>query len=165
MMIGTENFITSPVKRAWHFHECYKEKVNWLNFLLLLHNRTPVINVALSSKARECNPCINDKLYKDYVFKIVKAKSRKDSIFDKLLIKQKALCEQCNHLIKWSYLSTAGDSDYELVDTHEIHHILSKAVGGTDNLKNLSLLHKKCHAELHSKQGHLKQTKLLYRTK
>jgi hypothetical protein len=84
MMMGTENFATSPVKRAWHFHGCYKEKINWLNILLLLHNRTPVIVAALSSKARESNPYIDDKLYKDYAFKIIKARSRKDSIFDKL---------------------------------------------------------------------------------
>lgn len=165
MIIGTENFVTSPVKRAWHFHGYYGEKINWLNFLLLLHKRTPVIVTVLPPKARECNPYINDRPHKDYVFKIVKSRSREDSVFDKLWIRQKGRCEQCNHLIKWSYLSTVGYSATEIVDTHEIHHILPKAAGGTNDLKNLSLLHKKCHVDLHSKQGYLKQTELLYKTK
>ncbi|EAS1844058.1 HNH endonuclease, partial [Salmonella enterica] len=31
-----------------------------------------------------------------------------------------------------------------------IHHILKKSLGGSDNLENLVLLHPNCHRQLHS---------------
>jgi ribosomal protein L28 len=33
-----------------------------------------------------------------------------------------------------------------------IHHVISRAQGGTDREKNLALLHKKCHVKLHEKK-------------
>jgi RRXRR protein/HNH endonuclease len=40
---------------------------------------------------------------------------------------------------------------FEKRNPSHIHHIIERADGGTDRTKNLAILHKKCHKELHKK--------------
>jgi RNA-directed DNA polymerase len=54
----------------------------------------------------------------------------------RLYKKQKENCPQCN-------------SPFMLEDKLHIHHIIPKALGGTDSQSNLSLLHAECHRDLH----------------
>ena len=52
--------------------------------------------------------------------------------------KQKGICPQC-------------EIPFCLDDKWEIHHVIPKAQGGTDEQSNLRLLHAECHREIHSK--------------
>lgn len=62
----------------------------------------------------------------------------------KLLKKQKGVCPVCN-----SYLINN--------EKVEVHHIQSRKDGGTDNPKNLLLLHNECHKQVtNSKNKHLR---------
>jgi hypothetical protein len=50
--------------------------------------------------------------------------------------------------------------EFEKGTPSHIHHIVEKSNGGTDRVKNLSILHKKCHIQLHKKGIKLKPNKI-----
>jgi RNA-directed DNA polymerase len=54
----------------------------------------------------------------------------------KLLITQKGNCSVCNSCIN-------------LEDVTDIHHIIPKSKGGKNEFKNLTLIHKHCHHQVH----------------
>lgn len=54
----------------------------------------------------------------------------------RLILRQQGLCPECGEKFKHD-------------EVWQIHHIVAKAFGGTDALKNLQLLHTNCHRRLH----------------
>ncbi|MEO5333953.1 MAG: group II intron reverse transcriptase/maturase [Magnetococcus sp. YQC-5] len=54
----------------------------------------------------------------------------------RLILRQKGLCLEC-------------EEKFKAEEVWQIHHIVAKAFGGTDALKNLQLLHTNCHRRLH----------------
>ena len=70
-----------------------------------------------------------DKLLKRRVIKDARLSKQRQ----KLLVMQDGICPMCNTII---------DLNEESI---EVDHIVPKAEGGGDNLKNLAVLHKECH--------------------
>lgn len=60
----------------------------------------------------------------------------------RLYSKQKGICLFCK-----------GQTTYKDIERHElqIHHMKPVSLGGDNNYRNLRLIHKECHSELHSK--------------
>jgi len=59
-------------------------------------------------------------------------------LFHKLWQRQKALCLLCHQLLS-----------FESNQAWEVHHIIHKTNGGTDDIDNLALLHPNCHRQVH----------------
>lgn len=96
--------------------------------------QTGWVNVKRHTLCRELNPYLTEN--QEYFKKVVK-RDNKDTVQInrlriKLLEKQEGICPVC---------------DDNLMDGEpiEIHHILPKKYGGSDELTNLKLLHKICH--------------------
>jgi hypothetical protein len=63
-----------------------------------------------------------------------------------LMAREKGKCQLCG-------------KEFSKGNPSHIHHIIERANGGTDRAKNLALLHKKCHIQLHKKGLKLKPNK------
>jgi hypothetical protein len=63
-----------------------------------------------------------------------------------LLSREKGKCQICQ-------------KEFTKTDTSHIHHIIERCNGGSDSQKNLALLHKSCHNNLHKKRLKLKPNK------
>jgi 5-methylcytosine-specific restriction endonuclease McrA len=67
-------------------------------------------------------------------------KSIKRSVFMRLFLRQAGLCHLCKKA-------------FEEDSTIHTHHLLSVSSGGSDDLENLALLHKDCHAVAHGAEN------------
>lgn len=93
-------------------------------------------NALVIRKQRKEIPSPNsNKRYTDY----------KSTLFNK----QEGRCEFCNLLLQ-DQEDPYGDLDLERA---VIHHVIPLSSGGSNDLKNLSLLHEDCHRILHQKVG------------
>lgn len=74
---------------------------------------------------------------------------------------QKGKCEYCNEVLEDMLQYNTDDE----VETSVIHHVIPLSNKGSNNLKNLSLLHYNCHRLVHKTVGKFKYLKLPYRKK
>lgn len=63
-----------------------------------------------------------------------------------LMSREKGKCQICG-------------KEFTKTDSSHIHHIIERANGGSDRAKNLAILHKSCHNNLHKKKLKLKPNK------
>ena len=91
-------------------------------------------HVKIKSEANPYDP--EWDLYLEQREKLAMNEAAKWDKTGRLILRQQGLCPEC-------------EEKFKADEIWQIHHIVAKAFGGTDALKNLQLLHTNCHRRLH----------------
>jgi len=143
--------VQTPSGRAWQFHGTFnsvnkdtmkrKGMVAWLLLLSKLNKPVPAHMFSPNKSLVESSYYIDDSIFDEYNLRIVKLRSRKESVdkWSLLYKKQQGLCDICGHSL-----------GYLISENLEIHHV--KRVSDLEvndfrlkDINNLRLVHKSCH--------------------
>jgi len=89
--------------------------------------------------------------------------SRKVDTKSTLYNEQKGRCEFCNQVLEG--ILTIEDEKLDYENNVIIHHVIPRSNNGSDDIKNLSLLHENCHRILHKIAGKSSYFELPYRNR
>jgi len=144
----------------------------WLAIATKQNNPIATQLLVLRDKCKVLNYYSNKDKYIENTLKIrkarrskiaidVMAKSRQLDIKSLLYNIQKGRCEYCNQELEELLILEEDIQDYK--NNVVIHHVVPLSVGGSNNIKNLSLLHNNCHRLLHKSVGRSNYYQLPYR--
>lgn len=125
-----DKYYTKVENRKWVFYTNYGNK----KYFLYPIRKTPIVRHSQIKKGR--NPYLPEfeQYFKNRIGKIAKASVWRIKT-QKIRKKTNFLCKVCD-----GALSPGQELD--------IHHVLPKKLGGTDNIKNLIVLHRECHKQV-----------------
>ena len=132
-----QKYITHPNRRGWNFCGPVSSRDEKIRTVALFRPSKVRLerHVKIQSNANPYDPAW--EMYfeaRDYVQ--MKQRLHQDHLADYLWHKQAGICPHCQQ----SLTQERG---------WEIHHILWRVFGGTDEMSNLQLLHPNCHRQVH----------------
>lgn len=168
----------SPVNIKWHFRGTPSDKKGsrmktiWLTIATKQNNPVPPQLIVLRDNCKTLNYYSNQEQYIENSTKIRKSRrgvptktsgssSRQPDTKSILYNEQKGRCEFCNQVLE--EILTPDDDKLYYKNNVIIHHVIPRSNNGSDNMKNLSLLHENCHRILHKIAGRSSYFKLPYR--